>query len=52
MTNPENKLHSNSVSRNIHITTLECLIRLYKVTQNFKGYKKLKSILEESVKKI
>lgn len=52
MANPENKLHSNSVSLNIYITTSEYLIRLYKVIQNFKGNKKLKSILEESVKKI
>lgn len=52
MTNPDSKLQTNSIARNIHIATSESLSRVYKATQNFKSFRKVKSVLEESVKRI
>lgn len=43
---------TNSVSRNINITTAKCLMRLYNATHNFKIVKRMLVILDEGIQKI
>lgn len=43
--NPEKKIRNNMAGKTIHKNSAKELSRLYHLTNNYKGYKKLKSIL-------
>lgn len=44
--NPESKTKNNLAGKTIHKNSGHELGRLYQLTNNYKGYKKLKNILE------
>ena len=50
--NPEKKIKNNIAGKTIHKNSGKELGRLYHITNNYKGYKKLKSILEVSLEKV
>ena len=50
--NPEKKLKNNLAAKTIHKNSGKELGRLYQLTNNYKGYKKLKNILEVSLERV
>jgi sporulation protein YlmC with PRC-barrel domain len=50
--NPEKKIKNNIAGKTIHKNSGKELGRLYNLTNNYKGYKKLKSILEVNLAKV
>jgi sporulation protein YlmC with PRC-barrel domain len=50
--NPEKKIKNNLAGKTIHKNSGKELGRLYNLTNNYKGYKKLKSILEVNLAKV
>lgn len=47
--NPETKIKNNLVGKSMHILSGHQLGRLYHMTSEYKGYKRLKSILEKGL---
>ena len=50
--NPESKIKNNLAGKGIYKNSAKSLGRLHQITNNYKGYKKLKSILESSLSKV
>ena len=50
--NPESKIKNNLAGKSIHKNSAKSLGRLYQMTNNYKGYKKLKVILENGLEKL
>lgn len=50
--NPESKIKNNLAGKSIHKNSAKSLGRLYQITNNYKGYKKLKIILENGLEKL
>ncbi len=50
--NPEKKIKNNLAAKTIHKNSGKELGRLYQLTNNYKGYKKLKNILEVSLERV
>lgn len=50
--NPESKIKNNLAGKGIYKHSAKELGRLYHVNNNYKGYKKLKIILENGLEKV
>ena len=50
--NPESKIKNNLAGQSIYKNSAKSLGRLYQMTNNYKGYRKLKSILELGLSKV
>ena len=50
--NPESKIKNNLAGKSIYRNSAKSLGRMYQITNNYKGYKKLKAILEISLAKV